>query len=91
MLTRSESQVLAVIVCQVDHFNHPPLPFEQGFQVAKAKARGPVFVFHHNGADALIFEERQKLRSIGKDAKEGVGTLTALLDQYAEKVSAQPG
>jgi integrase len=65
------------------------LPDGKGMGVSNARDAARKLLLEVRSGVADPIKERQKLRSIGKDAKDGVGTLTALLDQYAEK--GKPG
>ena len=58
-----------------------------GISGAREAARKLHIEVKSGGADPI--KERQKLRAIGKDAKDGIGTLKALLDIYESK--GKPG
>ena len=58
-----------------------------GISAARDAARALHVQIKSGGADPA--KEKAKLRAIGKDAKEGIGTLAALLNLYAEK--GKPG
>jgi integrase len=58
-----------------------------GVRAAREAARQMHVQIKGGGTDPT--KERQRLRAIGKDAKEGIGTLTALLDLYESK--GKPG
>ncbi len=57
-------QLFSVLLGEVDNLKPAALTSQQGIQIAKPKARGPVFAFNDNRSNALIFEQRQKLCSV---------------------------
>ena len=57
-------QIFSVLLSEVDDLKVAALTSQQGIQIAKAKARHPVYVFNDNRGKVLIFEQRQKLCSV---------------------------
>jgi len=50
-------QSFSMRVRRLHHFEPSSLATQQHFDVAKAKARGPVFVFDENSGNPLIFQQ----------------------------------
>jgi hypothetical protein len=49
-------QILPIILCQIDDFQRSSLTTQEQLDIAKANARGSIFVPHYDSANALVFE-----------------------------------